>query len=105
MGFFTTLRDVVNTAAGSNYREIFFSRYPGPEYSCKGCVKSINRNIRNDVHIDHIVPQVCGGTNVITNLQTLCASCNTRKKDIINMLSLEYSGSALLRELKKIIHY
>lgn len=30
-------------------------------------------------HVDHIVPKRMGGTNVPSNLQSLCASCHSRK--------------------------
>ncbi len=109
MGFFGTLQKLVNSATGSNYRDIFFERYRGPEYTCKGCSKPINRNKApsdpNSVQIDHIVPQKAGGTNLITNLQPLCPECNRKKSAKINELSLEYSGAALLRELRRFINY
>lgn len=30
-------------------------------------------------HVDHIVPRQAGGTDALENLQTLCASCHSRK--------------------------
>jgi 5-methylcytosine-specific restriction endonuclease McrA len=36
---------------------------------------------RTDIHIDHVVPLIRGGTNWLENLQPLCPSCNTSKKD------------------------
>jgi len=30
-------------------------------------------------HVDHIVPLVAGGTNEMSNLQTLCRRCHARK--------------------------
>src|SRR3990167_147808 len=30
-------------------------------------------------HVDHIRPLKCGGTNDSNNLQSLCASCHSRK--------------------------
>jgi 5-methylcytosine-specific restriction endonuclease McrA len=29
-------------------------------------------------HVDHIVPKRQGGTDEVTNLRTLCASCHSR---------------------------
>ena len=35
--------------------------------------------IEPGAHVDHIVPLARGGTNDAANLQTLCASCHSRK--------------------------
>jgi hypothetical protein len=35
----------------------------------------------NDLCIDHVVPQINGGTHDMDNLVTACRSCNSSKKD------------------------
>lgn len=47
--------------------------------------------IRHGVYIlitkDHIKPKSKGGSDHISNLQTMCQPCNARKKDIYHVLS------------------
>lgn len=43
------------------------------EFRCKMC------NTHENLTVDHIVSVAEGGTNDVSNLQTLCQSCNSRK--------------------------
>ncbi len=47
-------------------------------FQCKSCGKTTHES---ELTIDHIIPLAKGGTNDISNLQTLCLSCNVKKKD------------------------
>ncbi len=102
--FFKVVQKGVNSTVG-NYRDVYFKHYPQRFHTCKGCGMQLDREVSGEVTVDHIVPQKCNGTNAITNLQPLCRSCNSRKKDLINHLTLTYSGEALARELKRVLGY
>ena len=94
-----------NSLFGSNYREIYFKNNPpstNGTYTCKACGRELDKN-DSDLTIDHIVPRKYGGTNAVINLQVLCRSCNSKKKAKINTLTLEYSGKALIREIKNLV--
>ena len=97
-------RNIVNKIVGTDYRDIYFTEYPNGPYVCKGCGK-IFRTRTNECTVDHIIPRKYGGTNNIANLQILCRDCNQNKGHQIDRLTLKYSGDALIRELKKILHY
>ncbi|CAA9284461.1 HNH endonuclease family protein [uncultured Coleofasciculus sp.] len=47
------------------------------KYQCQSCGQS---NLETSLTVDHIIPLALGGQNDISNLQTLCFSCNQRKK-------------------------
>jgi 5-methylcytosine-specific restriction protein A len=47
-------------------------------YCCNGCQRS---GPAAKLEIDHIIPLALGGTNDLTNLQTLCRPCNRQKRD------------------------
>jgi 5-methylcytosine-specific restriction enzyme A len=53
-------------------REYVFQR---DSHQCQSCGQT------EKLSIDHIIPLASGGSNDISNLQTLCGSCNSRKKD------------------------
>ena len=46
-------------------------------YHCQSCGKS---STQTELNIDHIIPLARGGSNDISNLQTLCHNCNRKKK-------------------------
>jgi 5-methylcytosine-specific restriction enzyme A len=52
-------------------REYVFQR---DNYQCKSCGET------SKLAIDHIIPLASGGSNDLSNLQTLCISCNSQKK-------------------------
>ena len=47
-------------------------------YQCKSCGKT---HLETNLTIDHIIPLARCGQNDISNLQTLCRTCNQRKTD------------------------
>lgn len=51
--------------------------YERDNFQCQSCGKNISETTLN---IDHIIPLAKGGSNDISNLQTLCSSCNQQKK-------------------------
>ncbi|MGY6528730.1 MAG: HNH endonuclease [Cyanobacterium sp.] len=52
--------------------------YQRDNYRCQSCGKPSQETTLN---IDHIIPLAKGGSNDISNLQTLCSNCNLQKKD------------------------
>lgn len=59
-----------NQPVGGSLRTMVFER---DMYRCKCC------GTHKNLSIDHIIPQVKGGSNELNNLQTLCRACNTQK--------------------------
>ncbi|WP_144875401.1 HNH endonuclease [Hyella patelloides] len=51
--------------------------YQRDNYQCQSCGKTKQETKLN---IDHIIPLATGGSNDISNLQTLCSQCNQVKK-------------------------
>lgn len=60
-----------------NLRKLVFER---DSYRCKKC------NSHLDLCCDHIFPESKGGETTLENLQTLCRSCNAKKKDKIEVV-------------------
>lgn len=44
------------------------------QHQCRHC------GAQTHLEIDHIIPLAQGGTNDLSNLQTLCRPCNAKKK-------------------------
>ncbi|EGT3709109.1 TPA: HNH endonuclease [Clostridioides difficile] len=61
-------------------------------YTCIRCGKKLRKN---DVDIDHIIPQKHGGRDNLNNLQCMCKSCNRSKKDNLNNTVTDYSKNTL----------
>lgn len=51
------------------------------KYQCRSCGKT---TVETNLSIDHIIPLARGGQNDISNLQTLCFTCNQQKTDNID---------------------
>jgi 5-methylcytosine-specific restriction endonuclease McrA len=64
-------------AEGSHTYEQIQSLMVKQRYKCANCRKSI----KNSYHADHVIALSRGGSNYITNIQLLCPSCNSRKRD------------------------
>lgn len=58
-------------------RELFVSQ----NGICNGCGVALETTGKNKYHVDHIVALANGGSNYPSNLQLLCPSCNTSKRD------------------------
>lgn len=55
-------------------RKYVFNR---DNYQCKSCGKTQQET---ELTVDHIISLARGGANDISNLQTLCCTCNHQKK-------------------------
>ncbi|GCL38390.1 MAG: HNH endonuclease [Sphaerospermopsis kisseleviana] len=55
--------------------------YQRDKYQCQSCGKT---SLETNLSIDHIIPLSRGGKNDISNLQTLCLTCNQNKTNKID---------------------
>jgi 5-methylcytosine-specific restriction endonuclease McrA len=58
-------------------REVRKYVFERDRYQCQSCGKT---QLEAQLTIDHIIPLALGGQNDISNLQTLCWTCNQQKK-------------------------
>lgn len=60
--------------------------YKRDGYKCVECKSKVVKSKTykpNQATIDHIIPIAKGGSHTIDNLQTMCQSCNSKKRDIV----------------------
>lgn len=68
------------------YREKFFAANPGTKlpfkrgtyYQCVGCGQWFSKK---DITVDHKISRRMGGTDEVYNLQPMCRSCNSSKRE------------------------
>lgn len=70
-------RNAEGTHTGEDIKALFTSQ----NGICNGCGCKLQTSGRKKYHIDHIVALANGGSNYPSNLQLLCPSCNTSKRD------------------------
>ncbi|MGD0779382.1 MAG: HNH endonuclease [Dehalococcoidales bacterium] len=92
----------IRKAISERTRYEVFSR---DDFKCQGCGRGIDDGVK--LVVDHMLPVDWGGTNDISNLQTLCHECNQGKqawfksippqnmKDIIDKPTVEQRIEAL----------
>ncbi|MHC5726464.1 MAG: HNH endonuclease [Nostoc sp.] len=51
------------------------------KYQCQSCHSIF---FKTELNVDHIIPLALGGSNDLSNLQTLCRHCNNKKKHRID---------------------
>lgn len=75
-----------------NYRDKWFKANPSMNgyYRCSCCGNSF---IKEDIDIDHIIPQNKGGTDELWNLQPMCKHCNRSKQDDMSTTGIDLLDS------------
>ena len=88
----------------ASYRQTFFRENPSNNgwYKCVKCGKSFRRD---DIDIDHILPQKYGGGNGIDNLQCLCKHCNRSKGASLRDTVPDYLGNNISRAKKQAMSF
>lgn len=62
-----------------NYRDKWFKNNP-PVFGKYRCVRCGGWFPKEEIDIDHIIPQSKGGTDDLINLQAMCKHCNRSKQ-------------------------
>lgn len=84
----------------ANYRKLWFDNNKSLTgwYTCSWCKKKIRKQ---DVDIDHIIPQSLGGKDVLSNLQCMCKSCNRSKKNDVGFHTVKDLGKNFAKKTTK----
>ena len=69
------LREIEGTAAKFLTNYYRWDVWERDNFTCQWC------GVRRDLSVDHIVPRSKLGATTLDNLQTLCRSCNSKKRD------------------------
>lgn len=73
--------------------------YKNGRYKCAHCGKWC---LESQITVDHIVPQKNGGVGIIGNLQPLCKSCNSSKRDSMTDVLVDIEKTARINsEIEK----
>ena len=115
MGIFNSLLRATAKAVGLDvdYRARYQAAHP-QDPQCQMCGKQLYWASKGDdaVTIDHIWPQklavkfpiLAKPLSSLANLQPLCRSCNSRKRDAINSVNFEQSVEAIIREMESALN-
>ncbi|MDO4301082.1 MAG: HNH endonuclease signature motif containing protein [Clostridia bacterium] len=74
------------------YRDNYFKNNKS-NYGWYTCVSCGRKFRKGDIDIDHILPQSCGGSDDIDNLQCMCRHCNRSKRDDTKYTLEDYAGN------------
>ena len=61
-----------HSSRGKGWDKVRLQVLAAHDYICVNCDAPAT-------HVDHIVPKALGGTDELTNLQAMCATCNLKK--------------------------
>ena len=61
--------------------DLRFTIYQMQNFKCQYCGTDLKGEKRNNLHLDHLIPQSKGGKNEPSNLILTCANCNCSRQD------------------------
>lgn len=85
-----------------NYRKKWFDYNPPVfgKYRCSHCGGWFKKE---DIDIDHIVPQKYGGSDELFNLQPLCKHCNRSKQANLNKTAPDLVENVVKLGVKSVV--